>query len=62
MVQDGDLPAGVTAGQLRENPAGEVEDLPAAAQTVYPDFVRDANPAGDVVVWRYPARADAVRA
>ena len=62
LVQPGDLPIGMGTGQMRDNPAVEVEDLPVAAQTVYRDFVRDDTPAGDVVVWRYTSRTDAEQA
>ena len=62
LVQPGDLPSGMGTGQMRDNPAVDVENLPVAAQTVYRDFVRDENPAGDVVVWRYMSRPDAEQA
>ena len=58
LVQDGDLPAGVVASQVRDSPPVPIEGLPTAAQTVYREFGPAESPLGDVIVWRYTLQAD----
>lgn len=58
IVQPGDLPAGYTAAQLREEAPGMYRDVPPAAKTYYQQFAYNDAPARGVAIFLYPSADD----
>lgn len=58
LIQDGDLPAGLSGAQVRSTPPNMFRDITGAANQIHQQFARDGNSAGGVAVFLFEETAD----
>lgn len=58
LIMNGDLPAGYTGAQIRDNAPEMFNNLPEAQNTIYQQFAKDGETAGGVTVLLFESQED----